>query len=153
VSDPLREQIAQALLVKLQGVTRAGGYNTDLGLHVSRRRKAITDYLAGDLPAVALFSGERPASDPLLGRGGTTHQGVIEFVALAVVESEEPDRDVNLVEADLLKALLGDEDLGTLRVNVRDAGSATDYAEYAPQGRGFVQLHLAVDYWWTHAAP
>src|SRR6185369_3329274 len=155
MADPKRELIAQALVSKLQGITRAAGYYTDAGMHVSRRRVAISDVLSSDLPCLFVFSGERPGAEPLVGQGGTHHMGPVEFVVLGYVESEEPDRDVNLLEADVLKAVLTDERLGLTAdtlLQTLEAGSVTDYSEYAPQGRGFVQVHFAVTYVWTHTS-
>ena len=54
MADSIREQITQALLTRLQTITIAGGYETDIGLKMERARRSFDEE---DLPAGALWPG------------------------------------------------------------------------------------------------
>ena len=151
MADPLKEQIAANLVTALKGIRKGGGYHTDAGKFVSRRREGIDERDGSRLPALFLFTGTEDAPDQ--SQGTKCYTSRAEFVVTGYVEGGD-DLDDLLVklEADVKKAVLTDRGRGALALDTMLLGVTTDYAEFAPFGRGMIVASFDVEYQWSLTA-
>src|SRR5512143_4159018 len=120
MSDPIREQILQAVAARVAAVTGAG-YSVDLGSRVYRARRSFTP---DELPAAAVWDGDESAADGY----GITEQTMEVSVELHAVASEDPSPQANRLLADGRKAMeTYDSALQTLVSRIAYAGGGPTY--------------------------
>lgn len=150
MSDPKKEQIAQDLLDALGNIRVQGGYYTDAGLYVSRRRVPLGTWNTTHKAEVFVFCGKEAAAQACI---GNSYQSRAEFMVIGYICDREPDRMAVLLEADIKKAVLTDPSRTSLAVSTELGETDTDYWELVQDDQAIVILPFHVTYSWTAASP
>lgn len=159
MADPKKELIAQNLVTTLQGILKTGGYYTDAGQWVSRRRVPLQTWNTSHGTELFLLVGPEVKAEGCL---GATYKSVVRFGVLGYVSDQEPERQVMLLEADIKKAVLTDVTRGgyAQATELADSGplsqlttSNMDWWEMVSEQEGAVIVGLDVTYNWTVASP
>lgn len=110
---PILEQIAQAMLTQLQGLTEAGGYNFTLAS--AERPTRYSTWKPTHLAALLTQSDPVPAEESTFDEDHWTCEFQV-HAALRVSDSSSTPIDtlINVLGADLIKALCADRTFGNL---------------------------------------
>lgn len=153
MSEPRKDDIAEAAVTALEAVSRGAGYFTDLGRHVSRRRWLITDLNQSMLPCASVWIGEEePSPVPCM---GSYKSRVVLLVEgwIRAERAEDVDRLTLRMEADIKRAVLTNTTLGLTGVRVEPLKVQSDHQEYADNKVGWKAVGFTVDFTWTAIAP
>jgi len=105
--------IAAELAARLATITKANGYNTDIGLHVFRGKRRLDE--EHHLPCVVLVEGnDTPADDS--GTNASLNQRYL-FEAHDACDPDHPNDKAHLIIADLKRAIFSGEPKHGLRLN------------------------------------
>jgi hypothetical protein len=152
MADPVKEQIAEAMVTTLKTIEPANGFYTDINGRVYRRREHIQEVDKSRLPCVYLFTGDEDQES--VSQGGSCYTSNATFVVTGYVRGgEELDDNVIKMEADIKVVGLTDRSQGSTAMDTRYVSTETDWSEFAPIGRGIVVVTFAVLYRWTLTAP
>lgn len=157
-SEPKEEQVRQAVLGKLRGITTGAGYYTDLGDNVFERRLLRAEVNDSHLPAASAFCGEEVADEACI--GVAMHYGSALQLWIQAVTGAGPDGDLDLacsrVKADIKKAVLADPFLVTDSVRLLEdlewAGANKDLDELASAGLAVVNVLFIARFDWASDA-
>jgi hypothetical protein len=155
LSEPKKDQIAEAVVTALQGVTVGAGYWTDLGLNVSRRRLVLNEWNQTQLPAASVWCGDS-APSPVMCTGSYRERvDVLVEVIYRSEEREHLDRDGIRCEADVKQAVLATNVLDMVGTVTRLAPAAVsaDHQEFTDDHLGRRLVAFEVDYNYTALAP
>lgn len=159
MADPKKELIAQNLVTTLQAILKTGGYYTDAGQWVSRRRTPLQTWNTSHRTELFLLVGPEQQDEGCL---GGTYRSTVRFGVLGYVSDQEPERIVMLLEADIKKAVLTAPTRGGYAETtvIADSGplsqlttSNMDWWEMVSAQEGAVIVGLDVTYKWTAASP
>jgi hypothetical protein len=111
MADPLNLRAVNALIARLQGITVAGGYNTNAGARVFHGRRNLEK---AQLPAIVVFEGDETAVNSPGTSGappdGTTDSMLVSLTLVvegyAVAEPTAEGPALSLLKADIKKAAL-----------------------------------------------
>ena len=134
---PVKEQIVQAVVAALQGITIENGYKMDIG--EVERPVRDREWIPRDRGAAVLqqsdvrdSEGDAPGNPPAVGWMLTLS---IDLVVRISEHNETPVSQIlNVMEADVRKALSADQSFGGLAI-LSELGD-TDYAESDPLVEG-----------------
>lgn len=155
MSEPKKDQIAEAVKTALEGVTVGAGYYTDLGLNVQRRRLSLQELNQTTIPAASVWAGDAEPS-PVSCTGSYRERVMIVVECFVRAEREENlDRDTIRAEADVKRSVLSTDLLGLSGTVTRlaPAAVAADHQEYADDRLGRRLIAFEVDYNWTADSP
>jgi len=155
VSEPKKDQIADAVKAALQGATIGAGYYTDLGLNVSRRRMNLQELNQTSLPAASVWAGDAEPSPVACTGSYRERVMVVVEVFIRTEEQENLDRDTIRAESDVKRAVLSTTLLGLSGTVTRlaPAAVAADHQEFSDDRLGRRLIAFEVDYNWTADAP
>lgn len=124
MADTIREQIIQAIATKMAAITTAGGYNTNMGSHVSRAALYIP---AADLPALSIIPKVEEASKVY---GLQKHVMPVEIIGFDDQGTANPSVIAELMLGDIIKAFFA----GTRSTLVEDleykGGGTEEYPQH-----------------------
>jgi hypothetical protein len=115
MADSIREQIIQALITLLGGITTTGGYETNIGNNVDRGVRGMLE--DSDLPAIVVVTGTQSTNNGPIGKN--THNLEVEiFGEKTFMSSQTPEEQSDKMLADIVKRLGTDTNLGGLAVDI-----------------------------------
>lgn len=145
---PLSERVMDWVEARLQGITTANGFETNIGLNVSRARRTF-DKAA--LPAVTIFETAAPPSDGAASESSASYTVAQSFVVIAHVIAEQATtgRKLGLARADIKRALMQPDDEG--RYGISDVDGKIGALAFAgsdanPRQDGAVSESCAVSF-------
>jgi hypothetical protein len=112
MADSKRQQIMTALITRLQTITVANGYETDIGANVNEWH--VTNFEEAELPAVDV----RDTTESVEVRGGN-HDYTLSIQIETKVSGTTAAAKMRDVIGDVIKAIGTDPSLGSLAQNVR----------------------------------
>lgn len=152
-SQPRKDQIAEALVDVLRGVSKGADYRTDLGKNVGRYRFAVQELNQSKLPCASVWTAN---TEDVPGCIGSYRERVTFVVDVWVRAAKKEDVDAECLkaEADIRAAVLADTRLGLSFVqNTMPGKVQSDEQHYADQQVGYKAVGFLVDYNWTASAP
>jgi hypothetical protein len=153
--EPQKDQVAEAVVTALQGVTIGAGFRTDLGNNVSRRRVLMNEVNTLLLPATSVWIGDSQRA-PVQCTGAYRERADLLVETFYRSEAKEDlDRDGIRIEADVRSAVLDADTFSSVTsVKLVNPGAvAADHQEFADDRIGRRLVAFEVDYTWTADSP
>lgn len=125
MTDSIREKIVQQLATMAAGISKVNGYQTDIGLSGGRARRSFDE---DELPAHSVWAGD---SSPERSMSTSKVEMLVSFDGHHLpVEGKSIDAVVNMMEADLIKAIeTYDENLYALIDGIAHSGTTPEYPD------------------------
>lgn len=158
MAEPRADQIVEAAVTALRGVSIGAGFYTDLGVgegRVSRRRWDVVAINRTRCPLTSVWLGDwQKIAGGCIGPTDVPLRRELLIESWFAAQEEEIDRAGLRVENDIFRAMLAARTFGLSFVSlVEPAKGRNDHQQYGDKGMGWRLMRFTVEYTETASAP